>query len=782
MIVRTPYRSLCAAATAWCYLAGWGTATGAEPAAASSEVSAGGHQELETITITARKQSENLQSVPMSITVMEQRELERRGAFDVGDIIASVPNVSFSYGTGDGRNNSRQIALRGVYGAGNIGGSGTTGFYLDETPLDLSAPVKLVDANNVEVLRGPQGTLYGARSMGGTVKIVTNKPNFAATSFDFKSSVDHVDNGGFSYGVQGTINVPLANAAALRATAYYDRLSGFFDRVYGGSYAFPAGAPSFTSVQGQGTTGVARDVDLSRAYGLQLAIAWAPTDRLTLTPKAIYQRNSADGASLADTTPNNRIQRRAFNIEEPAADRIWLTSLDVDYAAPWGSVFSSTSHYERRNSESEDSSEEIAAPAAFGLIAGSVEQPFPSPISRTASSKVDTEELRVLPHRFNEFDFIGGIFLQRTVSDVGYDQNAPGLGNYLGSLFGIPNPLPTDYLFFSSTETKVREQAVFGELTYHATDQLSGLLGARIYHVDTDFHRISGGLIVNGSPIPDPVIIDHNSASGVTPKLELQYDFSPHSMVYASAAKGFRIGGNNAVLPTSCAADLAAIGRSSGSARKYDSDSLWSYETGFKLESLPQRLTLNGAVYYIDWSDILQNILLPCGFNFLTNAGKARSIGGELEATIRPTRGLTWNLGAGYTDATLTEVSPGVSAHVGDRIQQVPRLTGNTSLQYTQPFGAGLQGLYRIDFSYVGKSFTTFDQSDALHTRHAYRITDLRLGLVSGSWEAGMFLRNAFNTHANLGDDKALALELAGRPRLTTTRPRTIGLDITAHF
>jgi iron complex outermembrane recepter protein len=719
---------------------------------------------LPTILVTASKEEKRLQDVPISISAISEADLARRGAVDLNDVAASIPNVSFSFGNGEGRTLSRTISLRGIYGPD------TTGLYIDETPVDQSVPIKLVDVNRIELLRGPQGTLYGARSMGGTVRVISNQPDLRNYGAQLSGEVSSTEHGSDNYSAEVTFNAPIVeNALGVRGTVYRDYWSGIFDRYYG---------PEGDSDPTDSPKSVDRGTDPVTLSGARLSLRWVPTDWLTLTPRVIYQVIDNRGASLADTTPNNFAQIRPFDLPEPLTDRLTLSTLELAANFGWGSFFSSTSYFTRFNKQTEDYTQFTASPQAFDL-------PIPYPTTATVQDDEDriTEEARFVTAFMNRFKFIMGVFYQETTLDSNFYSTSPGFDQFVHEQLGIPL-FGTDNLFSSVATRKTRDKAVFGELTVDLTHRLAATIGLRWFDTFNSVDRYADG-IFNGGPSHD---VGQQKENGVNPKYSLAYKLSDDALVYATAARGFRSGGVNTHIPEDlCGAALAALGLTVEDVASYKSDHLWNYEVGGKTSWLDHRLTLNGAVFYIDWTDLIQGVRLPCGFGYTGNVGAARSQGFEFEAMARPTPNLNLTFGAGYTDATITNVGntsggAAVDAQVGDRIQQVPRWNIFGSAQYYFPVPNGHRGFVRADGLYVTKSFTTFDESDVLHTRNPYAIFNLQTGITGGDWEVALFARNLFNRHANYSDTQSIAAELEGRPRLSTNRPRTIGISASKGF
>jgi outer membrane receptor protein involved in Fe transport len=282
---------------------------------------------------------------------------------------------------------------------------------------------------------------------------------------------------------------------------------------------------------------------------------------------------------------------------------------------------------------------------------------------------------------------------------------------------------------------------------------------------------------------------DTLSEVGVNPKFQADYQLNPDAMVYATAAKGFRPGGLVPTVPSAealgCPAQLATLGLTTQQTHKYQSDSLWNYELGTKTAWLDNRLTVNADVFYIDWKNIQQQILLGCGFQFRTNAGAAKSEGMELEVHARPLHGLDISGGLGYQHAVITQAGAGGAQsplQPGDRVYQVPDWTGNASATYTVPLTSRLSLVNNLTYSYVGESKSANNDPFDPRTRSPYALLDARFALAFGRNEVALVGKNLTNEHANLADNRSIAVELPGRPRIVTNQPITIGIEFRSTF
>ncbi|MCG8440476.1 MAG: TonB-dependent receptor, partial [Caulobacterales bacterium] len=677
------------------------------------------------IVVTASKRGEeSVQDVPLSLTAIAGQELRRAGAVEFIDFATKAPNLSFGY-TDDGRINARGVAIRGISGAG------TTGFYIDDTPLQEGISPLVLDLERVEKLRGPQGSLYGSQSMGGTVRLISVKPDVEAVSGTAHASVSSVSEGDLAYGIDGAINVPLSPKAAVRVAAYYDDYSGVFDRF-------------FPNPDDPSETLVNENVDSQKTYGFQAALALYPTENLEILPRIWRQSIDQDGAPFADFAPGVFEQNRAVDLQEPAEDEWTNYNLSVTYDVGFGEFVSSTSYFTRDLSESEDNTE------VFQLLLG-LPEPIPVSSPQFDSFDIVTQEARFASSFDGPFQVVAGVFY--------FDEERnPSLG---------PIPIEGVAPDFASFDIQLdtREIALFGEASYALTEQLSLTAGGRWFDIKVEDQTTFGGIFFGG--IPEANVTQEED--GFNPKVLVEFDATDDLMIYASASQGFRRGGTNPVpVAPLCEGDLDALGLTLGDTRTFLSDSLWNYEIGAKSAWRNGRLTANGAAFFMDWEDIQQQINLACGSRFNGNAGAAELMGFELELLAEPIDNLVLSLGVGYTDAEITEASEELPFQVGDPVSQVPEWTLSASADYSFPVWAGAEGFVRGDYRYIGESSSFNVVEDASIDpvpREAYDLLDLRAGVQLDSYEIALLVKNAFDEHANLADNISIGIALPDRPR-----------------
>jgi len=777
--------------------------------------------ELEEITVTAQKRSESEQTVPLSMTTFGAVALQQKAVVDFFDYGTKVPNLGFA-STGDGMGTARTISIRGV------SGDNVTGFYIDETPLPDSLDPRILDIDHIEVLRGPQGTLYGARSMGGTVRIITKTPDFndfSVTVHGGASDTARTDRGNYTGDI--IANIPLVqDSVAMRVSGFMNSDAGYFKRQYCTDPA-TAGVTCFPQTMNSALTTTVGNVGAVNTYGGAFSLNIKLTDDMTLTPRLLEQKSTYNGFLMSDVltepgpigypypagpytlpslTPTDFTQGRFFNIPEGGSDAWHLYSLGFKWNTGIGELVSSTSYFDRKVVESEDETDFIWTALLPAVTANPAYPNLPLPIPSAISEEKDyqrfVQEIRFASQLSGPLQFVTGVFYSDLHGALPFAADyppalAPGYGAQLTAantcgLVGLcPNPNNPDEIFGQHYKTDIEEPAVFGQLSYQFWDAFKATAGLRWNQVKTTAGGYEEGTVTQAPGAPGR-IVDPNTTiteNSTTPKLELDYRVTPQNMVYASAAKGFRPGGLVPSVPAALCAGELPPGANVQETRAYNSDSLWSYELGTKTGWFENRLMVDAAVFYIDWKNIQQNILLPCGFQYRANAGAAFSRGGEIELRALPIDPLELTLGVGNQNARITQPGSALSPQrEGDPVFEVPDWTGNASGTWTSLLSADYKLVSELDYSYVGHSFSAnnlVENSEGLFAtrlRPHYDLLDTRIALVHGKLEYAFVGKNLGNTAANLGDNRSLAAETPGRPRLIVNQPRTIGLEIRASF
>ncbi len=751
---------------------------------------------LEEIVVTATKRSESQQTIPLSVSAISAEELQARGITEFADYASSIPNLSYGAAF-DGVLSGRSISLRGIQG------QNTTGFYLDDTPITETIDPRLLDIERIEVLRGPQGTLYGGRSLGGTIRQISRRPDLEERSAYVKfgvSSTDESDD--LNTLLTGSTNLPLGDKAAAIFSVLLENSAGIFDRAVG-SIPDHLGAPA--TLAGPPTL-LVEDVDSKETLAAQASFLFAPTDALTIMPRVMYQRTELDGFPLADISPDNFVQNRDFNTPEGGEDEWSLLTLNVVYESDAGTFTSATSYFDRETFETEGSGSFInflqALPGAaggFGLFDVIPVTPVPSPIFQTLNFETFVQEVRFASDRDGSWNYVIGGFYQDTDDTEAFTPRnfATGLNDNFALLqqtLGIPGPLEAiwpfgDLVFTSHRPTSIKETGIFGEITFDLSDRFSATLGARWFDTEVSFSEQQAGLAA-GVPLANDTSLDTIAASigsqsddGLIFKGALEFQASDNVYLYASVAEGFRLGGANGSIPNSlgCPDDLAALGLSGVDTGSYNSDDLLSTEIGIKTNPTDWS-QLNLTAFSIDFDGIQQPVQLACGFQFVGNFGSARSQGVEAEFRAQATDNLSFALNLGFTDAEFTETTFGGALNSdGDPLQFVPEYTASLNFDFLSPEALnGWDFFFRGDISFVDDSLSLVNSIP--RERESYELANFRLGFSNEKYTATLFVRNLTNDIANLADNRSLAAETPGRPRFVISRPRTVGLEFNVNF
>lgn len=740
---------------------------------------------LEEVVVTAQKRSESAQKVPISMSAISGEALQERGIVDVESIAKEVPSISLK-SSGPGQT---EISMRGLSSSG--GKSPVVGFYLDETVLSppsgaiqgkVVVDPDLYDMHHVEILRGPQGSLYGASSMGGTIKLVTNQPDPQGFDASINATSSLTKDGGLNWGQSGMVNIPLVqDKLALRVVETFKRQSGWIDRVVLNDFPLeqdfgaPGGPPGGLirgSVLSAPVSQRHEDVNDVRLEGVRASLLYQATDRLSITPGFFYQRISQDGASQYDSPPaTQQAHYQPFDIAEPFSDSFRIYSLTVKYDFDHFQLISATGRWDRTQRIFQDISEPLQW--AFGVpdygFAG------PASIRNFDETRQFSQELRLASTGTGPFQWIVGAF----TDDFKYTTQALSTSESL-----LANGLPTSTVFRADGPASLDQNAVFGEVSYQFLDRFKATVGLRWYSYEGESRLTQSGIVSTGSD--DAVTTNTTSKhDGVNPKFNLAYTLSDDVLLYATAAKGFRPGAGNSAVPVSgpvqCLTgpgNLESVGLTQSPAQ-YDPDEIWSFEIGEKARMLDGRLTVNSSLYHVKWTGVQQKVTLACGFIYTDNAADADIYGAEIELAANLGRGWMITQTAGYTESEFLDTVLSTDTVKGQKVTNIPDWTSSTSVMYETPLGANYTFNARVTSSYVG------EMEDITFTRNtlpSYNLVGLRFGLLSQSWSAYLFAENLTDERAALTNNSALSLDIPTLNRVATNRPRTIGLSVDLRF
>jgi iron complex outermembrane recepter protein len=766
--------------------------SGSPPAFAQEQESAtenGG--DVQTVIVSARKRSESLAEVPTSITAFTAETLKDYNVQSFSDYATKTPNLSFTYGGGPtGIADARTIAIRGITGQNLFGTAGATGFYIDDTPVPGSIDPRVVDLASIEVLKGPQGTLYGESSLGGNVRLITKEPDVNNSGYGYMLQAGATSGGGSADGGGNFIGnlVLVPGTAAVRAVMFINHDAGYLTRTYPSAADGP-GASDPDAIVPRTSSG---DQGAQSTGGGSIALLVKASDAFEIKLRVLFQDSKDHGfpaafAPLPNFTPDY-VLNRAFDVQPYATDSWTMPSLDLKYSGSGWSVVWANGYFYRHTQDVEDSS--------YGtqqILTSSYEvtglQPQPYLWDGQHNHDQYSSELRFSFDPWHNLSGTLGAFYSNTHTKF---YIPPTYANGLDSgttacPFGGPCTAPAwpnDLIWTQSNPAQEEDKSLFGELYYKFLEKFTLTLGGRQYWLDQSTDYTADGFLNLG---PTPSQPEHNRESGFNPKVALAFQALDSTMLYASASKGFRAGGAQAnfpgcSLPSLPTEDITDI----------KSDTLWTYEAGAKVQ-LPKVL-ISAAGYHIQWNDLQQQFALPCGFYAQINGGSARINGGEIEANGRLLPGLNYRLGLGYEATDITDpgnlgLIPGV--HPGIRISGVPAFTASAGAVYTQPLNDAMDGFVSADYSYTGNSISLLvggaATSTPVATRPGYSLVNLRFGLDRGQSEFSLNLHNVTNSKPNLGDIGYVGyaqFSASGLviPQAATLQPFTVMLQYSKSF
>jgi iron complex outermembrane recepter protein len=735
------------------------------PTSAAADSSA-----LQEVVVTARKRTESLVEVPESISVLSDRTLEDLHIESFLDYANKIPDMAFSYGTGtfNGITESRSIAIRGITG------SNTTALYIDDTPINQGMDPRVVDLERIEVLKGPQGTLFGSDSMGGTVRLITKKPDTSQDDFRVMTEAGATSGGGSAdYGGELVANfVVVPDVFAVRTMLFQRHEAGFLTRTY----PLPSNPAE---------TGSAGDQGADLTSGFSVTGLWHVLKGLDASLRVMYQQDALKGwpdtyAPLPDFEPDSYNRPQPRDLQDRASYNWWMPSLELSYQGTGWSFVSSTSYYDFERKQLEDSEAgSIQFMEDFYGVAPPADR---DPWFSARGTRHFTEEMRA---SFDEVWHISGVVGAYYSDDL---TRGGWPGTYYYGLTDLGIGATTNLVYSEYDNDRDHEAALFGELYYHFGPKTILTLGARRYRLTQEATSITNGFFNGGEIISGPAA---NVEEGTSPKFALSQGIGQDANAYASAAKGFRPGGVGGTLPTTCNPEIEALGLVPTDTTHFNPDSVWTYEAGAK-SNLWNRTTLASvAVYQTNWTDVQQPINLPgCGYQFLGNAGTARVRGAEFELRGRPLQPLELGLGLGYEDARVT--TAGTSAFtVGERLFQIPEVTATLNATYRVPISDRLQGFVSGDYSYTGNSLSGNTTPATPLTRPAYSLGNARVGIEWARSSLSLYVNNIGNAHANLGDLVFLGFtqsttspsgQTIPYPRVVVTPPLQVGLQYRASF
>jgi len=772
---------------------------------------------LQEIVVTATRHEEGLSKVPISVTALNQEMLDVRGIKDFQDVARFTPGVDID---NSGTNN---ISIRGI---ASTGGAGTTGIYLDDTPIQMRALAfnpdealpKSFDIDRIEVLRGPQGTLFGAGSEGGTVRYITTQPSLTKSSIYSREEVSYTEGGEPSYeaGVAGGTPI-IDGTLGVRASVWYRRDGGYIDRI----------DPTTLAVD-------EKNANYDETMLFRLAAVWAPVDNVTVTPSYYYQdryRNDVESYWPLYSNPGNNSFVSADPTQRSAPDRFYLPALKIEADFGATKLISNTSYYHRKEETGYDGTlynlgfyQTFLGQGGTGLL-----QPllldgngihlndygvsnYRSPASIDNFQQNITQEIRLQSNDpSSRLIWTTGVFFSTNRQRYLEQIHDPMLNELTEATAGLPyyevftdpagNPIFYDPTYphdsyFLLTNAKDQQAAVYGEGTFSFTDQFKLTAGARFSNNRYSFTSLTGGpqLFLE----PQTVGADKNENS-FTPKVSFSYQEDPMNLYYFTYAKGYRPGGgNNPVPQAACAADFTALGISAAP-NTFSSDTVNSFEVGAK-NNVDNRIKLASSVYFIRWNNIQQTVVPPiCQISFISNLGTAIAKGLDLQADVALTDAFTLELATGYTDARYTKdsrLTPTEDPPVVSRGDAITGQSGQPGAPFTATIGLEYkftvferESFIRVDDEYEsrakwpspGQDPTTQQYDSANYVLPSTNFASARAGVNIHGWQVAAFVDNLADSHTvtnynwtiDPGDGESRL------QRQFTFRPRTIGLTFT---
>ena len=737
----------------------------------NAQVSPTDASSIDTVVVSGRKIPEATDTMPASASTFSEKWLDDLGTRSFSDLALLVPNLSYAYGNGESSSNlgsamsnARTVAIRGISGAN------TTGFYYNDTPLPVSIDPRILDVHDINVLRGPQGTLYGESSLGGNIQWVGNAPDLARNTLQYSAAGGWTEHGGPPDAQASTVinNVLVPQQLALRIAAYVENDAGFLTRTYP---AVPTNPDSpRVSVNNQGA---------QKNDGISATLRLRTDSRFDLSFSLLAQYEYDNGfpaayAPLPGFTPVPTLDR-ATNVQPFMSDAWTLPSLALTYQDDGWNLHSSLSFFDRHSHDYEDSTEGTAQ--AVTAETGVTLAPQPFAWSAFHDNRQLTEETRWTLEPVNGFDATAGLY-------YAFNRSHWNIPAVTGQGVAADGLWPNNTLWVQDDAGTQRDISLFGELNYDLLQKFRLTLGLRHYWLGQHDQMYYDGLLGGGAYNSDTATHEQ----GTSPKLALSYQASDHVMTYASASQGFRAGGaQGPVTYPGCGPDLAAIGQTSQSIAHIAPDWVWSYEAGAKFTPA-ENWHVDFDAFHLDWQHIQQSIFLPhCAFYVIGNAGAASVNGGELEITGKPAANFSLRAGLGYEDGRITATG-GTGQAVGSRIYQQPRVTASIGAVYTAPIGPGKTSFVAGDYGYTGNSISANGGAGTNLVRPGYGMANLRGGVRWQASELSLKITNLNNAKPNLGDlsyigyERYVAGTMTPLPQVATLPPRTVMLELTQKF
>jgi outer membrane receptor protein involved in Fe transport len=744
-------------------LVGVFAAGGMTQATAQGGEAATGQSRIEEIIVTATKRAQSLQDTALSISALGSEEISKKSLVGMNDYLRTLPGVNI-IDRGPGRN---AVIVRGVAAdpeAEGFQNGPTVGIYLGETPISTigvlgASDIKLVDMERVEVLRGPQGTLYGSSSLSGTVRNIPNSPNLTDVEGRISATYSNTaEEGSDNSDIQGTINIPIIkDQLAIRATAYTFDSSGYIKNNAGSDPVSAANAAAFSA---ESLAVDQSDVGSHEYEGGRITVLWQPTDNFSASLLYLSQDLEQHGFAEVDLDKGTYEQAR-FQLGDPfggekTSDSVEITSLTLSYEFEWINVFSNSSwaNYDSVRNQN------------IGIFFGGA--PIPQ-ISKFGSDSF-IQEIRFSSEFDGPLQFIVGYYYENV--ELYVDDLALWSGDDLSENFFLPGERQ---LFTLVRDNEITQNAFFGEVSYDFSDQLQLTLGSRRFDYDKRDRDTLDGFFAGGFSQTD----QKSGEKDALYKANFSYTPNEDSLIYLQWGEGFRLGTPIVPAPASLCDVNPADGLFDGTnvpidTGSVDADNIESVELGGKFTFIDNRLTLNASVFKNKWTGIPVSVSGQgdCAISLLVNAGEAKTQGIELESTFYVTENFKIDIGFSLVDAELTKDAPGIGGFDGDRLPGSPEKSYSIGFQYDTKL-SGYPAFIRSDYAYVGDFYRNFQESG--QKAGDYHQINLRSGIVMEQFEVDVFVNNLTNS-----DELTW---LGGLPRVAyRLRPRTFGLSVAYTF
>jgi iron complex outermembrane recepter protein len=755
---------------------------------AAPAASADTYDHVEEIVVTAQKRSELLTKVPISVTAIDQETLDKEGAKSIADVARLVPGLSLQTSDSQGDTN---ISIRGIT---SDTGAQTTGVYIDDTPVQARQEVvasnpypKVFDLDHIEVLKGPQGTLFGAGSEGGTVRFLTPDPSLSSYSGFVHTDVAATAEGQPSYEAGGALGGPIIDGIlGFRASFWEREDGGYINRI---------------NPLTNGTT--ATDANAENSKVGHFALKFTPTDDLILETTLYFQEVHQNDRSFywESVGPYNELSQ----IPQPSTDTFVLPTVSAEYDFADFSVKTITSYFKRNYNQTFDATSfELSGliplgDSSYGNIVLPGVPDYLSVGTHQARQNNWTEELRFTSNddAKSRWSWVAGLYYQHNISAdkqqfaEPFDEVANYLSQYYGygpgdslSYFGEA-PVDGKFSYVDNFTVRETDKAAYGNVSYEILDGLKAAVGLRVAQSSFDFIDYQDGPYGTAAPQTNS---GSEKETPVTPRFNLSYQLTPDQMIYATAAKGYRIGGaNEPVPPDICATDLKSLGISQVPLT-YNSDTVWNYELGAKGKFFDDKLLLEGALYWIDWNGIQQQVYMPsCGYYYTANLGTATSRGFDLQGQWVVGGGFILSGSAGLTDTRYTSTiieNGNLLSKSGDSLA-TPEWSATASGEYHfKPF-ADTDAYARLDYQFSGSyyrtgSAETFSYNALTRDAPATHYITMRVGANRDGWNVSAYVNNLLDSRTSLY--RYQDTNVSPGLRDLTFRPITVGLTAEYKF